>query len=126
MKFSHRSTVRPLIAGATYAVLARGWVGIAVPGLMPGSGYNPLINGDGTLGSVSADLEFGVDTVLLGIAMCWTIVGLARRSPHAIRALGLVYLVDCAVYIGSVAFVPAASAAGGISRFAIIALLKRR
>jgi hypothetical protein len=38
--------------------------------------------------------------------------------------LGIAYLIDCSVYIGSVAFVPAATPAGVFSRFAVVALLQ--
>jgi hypothetical protein len=124
VKLSHRSTVWLLVAGAVYALLVRGWVGVAVPGLLPGAGYNPLIAGDGALASMSGIVEYGLDATLLGIAICWVVTGLDRRSLLAMRALGIAYLIDCGVYIGSVAFVPAATAAGGISRFAIVALLQ--
>ncbi len=121
---SHRRTRWLLAAGVAYAVLVRGWVGIVVPGLLPGAGYNPLVNGDGAQASMSADVEFGLAAVLPGLAICWLIVGVSQRSPRAVRALGIAYLIDCAVCIGSVAFVPAATPAGVFSRFAIVALLQ--
>jgi hypothetical protein len=124
MTLSHRRTAWLLAAGVAYAIVARGWVGMVVPGLLPGAGYNPLVNGDGAQASMYADVEFGLAAVLPGVAICWVIVGVARRSPRAIRALGIAYLIDCAIYIGSVAFVPAATPAGVFSRFAIVALLQ--
>ena len=124
MMLSHRRTRWLLAAGVAYAVVVRGWVGIVVPGLLPGAGYNPLVNGDGAQASMSADVEFGLAAVLPGVAICWLIVGVARRSPWAIRALGIAYLMDCAVYTSSVAFIPAATPAGVFFRFAIVALLQ--
>jgi hypothetical protein len=124
MTLSHRRTGWLLVAGAVYAIVARGWAGIVVPGLLPGAGYNPLVNGDGARASMFADVEFGLAAVLPGVAICWVIVGLARRSLRAIRALGIAYLIDCSVYIGSVAFMPAATPAGLLSRLVIVALLQ--
>ena len=124
MTLSHRRTGWLLVAGVVYAAVARGWLAIALTGLLPGVGYNPWVNGDGARASMFADVEFGLAAALPGVAICWVIVGVARRSPRAIRALGIAYLIDCAVYIGSVVFMPAATPAGVISRFAVVALVQ--
>lgn len=124
MTLSHRQTRWLLACGTAYAIVTRAWVAIVVPGLLPGVGYNPLVNGDGARASMSADVEFGLAAVLPGVAICWVIVGVARRSPRAIRTLGVAYLIDCSVYVGSVAFMPAATPAGAFSRFGIVALLQ--
>jgi hypothetical protein len=64
MTLWHRRTGWLLAAGAVDAIVARAWVTVAVPGLLPGVGYNPLVNGDGARASMFADVEFGLAAVL--------------------------------------------------------------
>jgi len=93
---------RLFVGGLAYAIVVRGLTAFVTWGLQPpGLGYIPWLERSDAIGWTFQLLEMGVDLLLPSLAIYAAIIGGRRRSPHLEMALGLVFLADNVVYIGT-------------------------